>query len=146
MAKHSRCLYCNVTSETKALRQETGKIGGLGHGFYYCSDVCHDEIVSYNTRVNHESNRFLLLILGASFSFSPFLLLVFVTPYPSIFSSLSVAVPLILVGMVIIRYPFATPETLKFWGIRKSVAVLKRIGVILILSGIAAGIAISTLK
>lgn len=145
MVKQPRCLYCNTSAEISPLKQETGKIAGPGHVFYYCSEDCHHEIANYVQKVNAESNRFLLLILGAALSFLPFLLLVFLSIYHTIFTALSTAIPLILVGMVIIRYPFATPETVKFWGIRKSVAVLKRLGIILILSGIVSGIAISTL-
>lgn len=127
------------------LKQETGRIAGLAHGFCYCSETCHHEIVSYAQRIYNESNRFLLLILGSVLSFLPLLLLVFLTPYQHIFSALATAIPLILVGLVIIRYPFATPETVGFWGIRNSIRLAKRVGVIMILAGLSAGIAIPLL-
>jgi YHS domain-containing protein len=142
MAKQFRCLYCNASAETSPLKQETGKIAGLGHGFYFCSESCHHEIVHYAQKVNSESNRFLLLILGSSLSFLPFLLLVFLTPYHTLFSALATAMPLLLVGLVIIRYPFVTPETIKFWGIRKSIAVAKKAGIVMIIAGAIATAAI----
>jgi len=133
-----RCLYCNKSGETSLIRQETVKIAGSNHKFYYCCDRCHHEIVNYIQKVNDASNQFLLLILGAALSFLPFLLLVFLTPYHTVFSALATAMPLILVGLVIIRYPFVTPETIKFWGIRKSLTVAKRAGIGMIISGVAA--------
>ncbi len=138
MAKQLRCLYCNTSAEKSLLRQEAGKIAGFSHKFYYCSDGCQHEIVNYIQKVNDASNQFLLLILGAALSFLPFLLLVFLTPYHTVFTALATAIPLILVGLVIIRYPFVTPETIKFWGIRKSVTVAKRTGIGMIISGVAA--------
>lgn len=135
-------MYCNKSTEISPLKQETGKIARPGHGFYYCSDGCHQEIVNYVDRVDRESNRFLLLILGAVLSFLPFLLLIFLTPYRTVFSSLATAMPLILVGLVIIRYPFVTPETINFWGIRRSIAVAKKAGIGMIIIGVAAAAAI----
>jgi hypothetical protein len=146
MAKLSRCLYCNTGSDTITLNREKEKIAGLEKGFNYCSEACHAEILNYAARVNHESNRFLLLISGAALSFLPFLLLTLLTPYSGLFSALTTATPLILVGLVIIRYPFATPETVRYWGIRKSIFVLKRMGVVMILLGIAALTAIVILN
>ncbi len=146
MQKVPRCLYCNAGSETTALKQETEKIAGLDKGFHYCSDACHQGIVTYAATVSHESNRFLLLILGAAFSFIPFVLLALLTPYHGVISSLAIAMPLILVGLVITRYPFVTPETIRFWGIRKSVAVAKRLGVGMILLGVSAAVVLWLLR
>ena len=98
--------------------------------------------MNYAQRVNKESNRFLLLMTGAALSFLPFLLLVFLTPCHILFSALATALPLILVGLVIIRYPFVTPETIRFWGIRKSIAVAKKSGIGMIIAGVIAASAI----
>lgn len=140
--KH-RCLYCNKGSDETALFVNQQKVPGFAVSKYlYCSETCHNEVLLYEKWVNEKSTRFLVLILGAALSFLPFTLLVFLTPYSKLFAALSTALPLILAGIVIYFYPFATPETVRMWGIRKSLRVLKWLSFILIFTGFAFGIVV----
>jgi hypothetical protein len=143
MKPQPRCLYCNKGSDETALFVNQEKHTGFAaSNHYYCSETCHNDAILYEKRVNEKSTRFLVLILGAALSFLPFMLMAFLTPFSKLFASLSTAFPLILVGIVIYIYPFSTPETLKLWGIRKSLRVLKWLSYILVFAGLAFGLVV----
>lgn len=135
-----RCLYCNKSSAAAPLTESTTKLTGFASsGYYYCSEACHEGILQFDKRVKENSARFLVLITVSALSFIPLLVLSFLSEYGSVFIPLSCALPLICIGIVLIMYPFATPETNNWWGIRKSIKVVKRSGYALVLCGAVCG-------
>ncbi|HNX43638.1 MAG TPA: hypothetical protein PLJ84_04585 [Bacteroidales bacterium] len=135
-----KCLYCNKSSAVAPLSESKTKLTGFASsGYYYCGEACHEEILQFDKRVKEKSARFLILMAVSALSYIPLMILSFLSAYGNIFMSLSIASPLVFIGIVMIVYPFATPETNRMWGIRKSITVIKRLGYALAFSGVVAG-------
>ena len=135
-----KCLYCNKSSAAVSLSEGKTKLTGFASsGYYYCCEACHEEILQFDKRVKEKSARFLILMAVSALSYIPLMILSFLSAYGNIFMPLSIASPLVFIGIVMIVYPFATPETNHMWGIRKSITVIKRSGYALVFSGVVAG-------
>lgn len=79
--------------------------------------------------------RFLFLILIVILVFIVFPMLAMILNEKRLLC-LAFGVPTFLLGMVLFKYPFATPETTHKWGLKRSVTTLKIIGITLIIIGI----------
>jgi len=97
---------------------------------HYCSSECHNEIMDYSSFVNENAGRFLwfitvIVILNIVLPLVLTFIIIPAVPFASAFL-------LSLLGLIIFIYPIATPETNQMMGIRKSVRLVKRIELSLI--------------
>jgi len=132
----STCINCNKKDANINFQVYTWN--GLGKSnvdFVCCSEECKKEVEEFSEYVNKNAVKFLILILSGAFSFVPFLFLgVFIKN--NIFGIMSMSCPLIIIGITVIKYPFSTPETNSFFGIRKTIKLTRIIGIIFIVISI----------
>lgn len=111
---------------------------GLGREnveFYYCSETCKEEIEKFSDYVNKNAAKFLRIIVLVLFTmiFSPVIQIV---TKNELYVLLTIYVATVLLGATIIKYPFATPQTNQWMGIRKAVLVARILGVVIMLGSI----------
>jgi hypothetical protein len=130
------CSYCTKD------KTENKIIVNTWHGtvrkdvtFYYCCEDCKHHIEEYAKALNKQVKQFLYLILTVVMTF---ILLPAVTALLKDQTLIFIAfgVPAFLLGIVLFKYPFATPESNSKWGIKKSIKVLKSFGITLMFIGI----------
>ena len=106
-----KCRYCNVASENE-----------------FCSEACTMRSMEFQKYVDRYSRLFLILILG------PILLMI---PGFVFFDYVLVFLAMItfITGATTIVFPFATPETVSMWGLKKSILAVRWGGLVLLLMG-----------
>lgn len=131
-----KCSYCNKDDAENQMTLRTW-VGSRQENalFYYCSESCKNAIEEFSIYVNNNVKRFLYLILIVILAFIIFPLLAFVFKEKQILF-LGFSIPIFILGIVIRKYPFATPETSNKWGLKRSITVMKYIGIVLITLGI----------
>ena len=96
--------------------------------FYYCSGECKTQIENFSKALNKQVKQFLYLILVVVLSFIVFPVLGFLFSAKNFFF-ISFGIPLICLGVVLFKNPFATPESTRGFGIKKSQKLLRSIGI-----------------
>ena len=133
----SRCSYCNNESSTDTMVLNTWNGAGKEKvTFQYCSEECKDQIVKFADYANKNSKKFLifvsldllslilLLVMSIAFNDKKDLLFAFF-------------VPILFLGIILFKYPFATPFTNTKLGLKKSISILKIIGISLSVVGLS---------
>ena len=104
-------------------------------------EKCKNEVKKFTEFVNKNAIKFLMLIGIAVFSCIPFTILQVVTDN-KIWAVIEMLVMLVGIGLVIIKYPFATPQTNELFGLRKSIKITKGIGIVCVIMGIVSAVLI----
>lgn len=88
----------------------------------FCSQECEKTYNDFDTHVKKWTAPFLILV---------FLPLLFMIPAFVFFDYFLVFFGLMLLslGIIMIIFPFATPETISMWGLKRSIKVVRYLGV-----------------
>ena len=131
----SKCSYCNKDSAQNKITLSTWNGTGPGNvTYYFCSEGCKAEIVSLAGLLKKKARMFLFLLLTVVLLFVAFpLLAILVNKKELIY--LAFGVPAFLFGLILFKYPFATPETNSKWGLKKSIRFIKSAGLIFMAFG-----------
>ena len=118
----SKCAYCNKADVDSRVSINTWDgLGRRDQDFYYCSDVCRREIEDFSEYANQNAKRFLVFVGVTVLS------MVFSNGLPG-YASLIVNVSGLLLGILLIKYPFANPMTEQLLGIKKAVQLVRFFG------------------
>lgn len=130
--KANRCAYCNKDAVEK-LPLDLG-IGSAN--LHYCSESCKDEITKYIEEVKRYKGLFLGLILGSILIMVLVNGIIIAINQNPRLMALTTCVAVGIVGITIIIFPFSTPETVRWLGIKKARIVTRILGLILIVVGL----------
>jgi predicted nucleic acid-binding Zn ribbon protein len=131
----AKCSYCNQKSgDSKMVINTWDGTTRRDVTFYYCSEECKIQVEEFSKRLNKQSKQFLLLISVLVLAFIVLPVLTSLFSDKNLFF-ISFGIPLICLGVVLFKNPFATPESTRSLGIKKSQKLLKMIGIILIFVG-----------
>jgi uncharacterized membrane protein len=139
----SLCINCNKKEAKISLEvQRWTRLNKKKVQLNCCSEECKNEVVIFSKYVNENATKFMIfMILGC--------LLLILLPILShifnyeIFVPISIMLACSFLGLVVIKYPFATPETIEAFGRRTAVKLAKILGlIIIIIIGIATSIII----
>jgi hypothetical protein len=136
----SKCSYCNKRdAEIKIILDTWNGTNRKKITYFVCSDECKTQLELFSGYVNKHVNKFissiLIVILVLIISLC---LMVYLNNIRLLILIYSVCIA--LMGSVFYRYPFATPETCQKYGLRKSIYIIKNIGMGLIITGILGGL------
>ncbi|PKM76909.1 MAG: hypothetical protein CVU90_10045 [Firmicutes bacterium HGW-Firmicutes-15] len=127
----TKCAYCNKSDvESRVSINTWDGLGRRDQDFYYCSDVCLREIEDFSEYVNQNAKRFLVFVGVIVLS------MVFSNGLPGN-ASLIVSIAGLILGILLIKYPFATPLTNQWLGIKKAVLIVRGLGFGIALSEVA---------
>lgn len=126
-----RCIWCN--SRDKQMREirviVRDRFGMHPHEerFLVCSLDCEQHFTKFAAYARRFVPLFLGFILGCVLilMFSPIFLPPKILPLFFVYA-----------GVVILIFPFATPETVKIFGVRKSIMMVRGVSIFLIIIGI----------
>jgi len=97
----------------------------------------HEAILhSFLDDVKNNTNRFLMAVIGLPIITLFVVIIQLVTGRPDLELILTVAVMIVLTGAAFWRYPFATPYTVKKYGISKSIKIIRIVAVVTMISGV----------
>ncbi|MGE5404266.1 MAG: hypothetical protein ACM3PP_04945 [Candidatus Saccharibacteria bacterium] len=126
----NKCSYCNKAgAENKITLNTWSGIGKANRDFYYCSETCRQGIESFADFVNKNANLFIMVVTLSVLAMS-FMSVFF------LYSLLAVGCITIFLGLFIIKYPFATPQTNGWLGIKRAVGLTRILGAVLGVVGI----------
>ena len=122
-----KCIYCKEETERTVSYVGFDGISKQEITNYCCSDEHYQEIIKFNNYVNKNGVKFIVLVLILSLSTCATIPLAFYI------KNLYIAVlvgylPIFLLATVIVKYPFATPETNQKFGMEKTIKKTKTIG------------------
>ncbi len=126
-----KCSYCNkADAENRASINIWNGIGESNQDFYYCSDVCRKSIEDFAEYENRNATRFLILIVITV------LTMVMANGLLPDLALLIVNIATFVLGIILLKYPFATPLTNQWLGIQKAVWLVRILGVLIGLLGL----------
>lgn len=123
-----KCFYCgNETTDTISFEGIEG-IEKKQMVQYCCSNEHEEEIVKFNLFVNKNYKKFFTFMIILSLSVA------ITTPLAFFVNNLMLGgfiavLPIFLIGLVIYKYPFATPQTNSKHGLKQAIKITKRIGI-----------------
>lgn len=119
----TKCIYCNhKTDDCKSV--SIGK-----ESFLYCCDECKDKTISF---VNYANRTVIFFIIGI---ISTVILALLPILIPSIVYPLT-TIGVVVLGITAIVFPFSTPQTIGLLGIKKSIIVVRIVGMVLIIAAL----------
>lgn len=127
----NKCVYCK-----KIAAEEIPVDVIIGSGeLHYCSETCKNETKKYIEAVNKHKGLFLGLTLGSTLAMVLVngIIIGFNLRTQLMTSTTSMAV--IVIGIAIIIFPFSTPQTVQWLGIKKAKTVARILGLLLIVLG-----------
>ena len=132
----SKCSYCNKDfAESKITINAWNGTGYVNVTYFFCSEDCKNEIINSSNKVRNKAVLFLVLLIPVVLTFILFPALAILLKMKG-FIYLAFGIPIFLLGFVLFKYPFATPETNDKWGLKKSIRRLKYTGFILMAFGV----------
>ena len=114
-----RCVYCNRKSVNIA--DFSVELSGESEKHKGCSEKCISKATSYLSYVNRYTKLFWLIMVLA-------LLLAFA----GVFFPIPTSLGILLLGVIVIVFPFATPQTVYIFGIMLSKVIVRTIGLVVI--------------
>lgn len=104
---------------------------------FYVLPEYEQKLRDFNKRLIKNGRLFLTLIIGLTL-FLPFIALIGMAfSFSGSIILISVGIITSLIGVVIILFPFATPETVKWIGLKKAITTARVTGIFTVLLGIA---------
>lgn len=137
-SKNQKCIWSGKRSpKVKPVTLDTlDRFAQPAQKTVYVLPEYEDELQQFNETFVHQGKTFLFLILTIS-------LLTVIVPLGLLFISgnenlvlAAVGILVSLLGMLVIIFPFTTPETIHWLGIKKSIILMRALGVLTILIGI----------
>ncbi len=98
-----------------------------------CSDECRGKLTKYKERVEKNKIKFAILLLGY---FIIYMVLLLMEAGSARFPYTSFSWLFGVLGIILVIFPFVTPQTIKLIGVRKSVIFIRIIGICLIIVGL----------
>lgn len=93
--------------------------------FRFCSEHCEEKFKVFIKDVEKNKNKFLLMLFG---SLIIYIIGTVMLSKIEIYQNFFAVGYFILLGLILIRYPYGTPETNKFLGIKKTINLIRGIG------------------
>lgn len=96
-----------------------------------CSEECRGKLTKYKERVEKNKIKFSLFLLGYFIIYMILLLVEESRGFPYIAFSWLFGI----LGFILVIFPFATPQTIKLIGVRKSVILIRVMGICFMIIG-----------
>ncbi len=135
--KHTKCSWCNKLLPGEELQQSILQSSQNKIAYRMCSDKCLKQTEQFVRYIDSYGKRFLIMIGVVVFAYI-ILTVLSILLKSDIMFAVALAVPTFLLGVTMYKYPFATPETVEYWGFRKSIRVVRMLGIIIMIAGFTA--------
>ncbi|NLD47743.1 MAG: hypothetical protein GX660_11165 [Clostridiaceae bacterium] len=135
----SKCSYCGNEAKDKMVLNTYNGVGKDNLEFYYCNEEHKKEIEEFSEYVNKNAMKFIVAVLIDMFVLTVAVPVSFALKNVYINILLTI-IPLIVLGILINKYPFATPDTNRKLGIKKAVKITKIAGKVVTAGAILAAI------
>lgn len=125
-----KCLYCNRETDNSIMINGFDGFDKKEQIVFCCCSEHAEEINKYNSFANKNGKKFIAFMSLISISVCIMIPLAFMIN--NLIISLVIGfLPIILLGQLLIHYPFTTPTSTRKVGIKQSVTKAKKIGVLL---------------
>lgn len=129
-----KCIWCNKKLEKEEVEKNLYFRKEINEeGVRFCSEECKDEYMKFCKDVEKNKNKFLAIIFG---SLVIYIIGVIALNNFTKYQDFIAGGYFILLGAILIRYPYGTPETNKALGIKKTIKLIRIMGAICILGSI----------
>ncbi len=135
--KNTNCSWCNKQLTPEHLKQITPVSINNHSSYKICSVECRIQTEQFIRYADTNGKRFLIMIGVVVLAYIVLTILTILLKY-EIMIAFALGIPTFLLGATLYKYPFATPETIGYWGFRKSIKVGRISGIIIMIAGIAA--------
>lgn len=127
----NKCVYCK-----KIAVEEIPVDATVGSGeLHYCSNTCKDETKKYIEAVNKHKGLFLGLTLGITLAMVLVNGIIITFNLRTQLITFTTSMAVIVIGITIIIFPFSTPQTVQWLGIKQAKTATRILGLLLIVLG-----------
>lgn len=138
----AKCSYCGKETKDKITINTFHGVGKEKVDFYYCSEEHKKYIEEFTEYVNKNAIIFIVSILLDVMVLPTVGIIVGATLKNDYISAVSLIIMGMLLGLLIYRYPFATPTTNNGLGLKKSIKLTKTIGIGIFIVSVIVGISV----
>ncbi|AEV66885.1 hypothetical protein [Acetivibrio clariflavus] len=140
-----KCSYYGNEAKQRMVLNTYSGVSKDNLQFYYCNEEHKREIEKFAEYVNKNGMKFIILML------IDLLVLTIAVPVGFALKNIYVnavltIIPLVILGFLINKYPFATPDTNRKLGIKKAVKITKIMGKVITIGAILAGVVLVILE
>ena len=140
-----KCSYYGNEAKQRMVLNTYSGVSKDNLQFYYCNEEHKREIEKFAEYVNKNGMKFIILML------IDLLVLTIAVPVGFALKNIYVnavltIIPLVILGFLINKYTFATPDTNRKLGIKKAVKITKIMGKVITIGAILAGVVLVILE
>lgn len=137
VSSQHRCIWSGVESSRvkKVTLSTVDRIAKSTTQTFYVLPEHEEKLRRFNHNLVKYGRMFLVLIIGFCLMLPVAVLTVLAFSLPDAWVLISTGVITMLLGLTVIRFPFSTPETIQWLGIKKSIHVTRTIGLLTISLG-----------
>jgi len=133
VAPGHKCVYCKRIADENIL---VDLVIGSGE-LHYCSETCKYETKKHIEAVNKHKGLFLGLTLGTTLAMVLVNGLIIAFNLRTQLMTLTTSGAVAIIGIAIIIFPFSTPQTVQWLGVKNAKAVARILGLLLIVLGLS---------
>lgn len=129
-----KCIWCGKKLDKKEVEKNLYYTEiEWNESFRFCSEHCEERFKVFMKDVEKNKNKFLLALFG---SLIIYVIGIIILSKMEIYQNFFAAGYFTLLGLILIRYPYGTPETNKFLGIKRTINLIRGMGVLCILGSV----------
>ncbi|WP_297631533.1 hypothetical protein [uncultured Clostridium sp.] len=129
-----KCIWCGKKLDKDEVQKNLYYTeSNWSESFRFCSEPCEEKFKIFMKDVEKNKNKFLIALFG---SLAVYVIGIIVLSNVEVYQNFFAIGYFILLGLILIRYPYGTPETNKFIGIKKTINLIRGMGVLCILGSL----------
>lgn len=135
-----KCIWCGKRLDNDEIEKNIYyREFDMDESFYFCCENCKKDFIRYLNDVEKNKNKFLVGLVGLVFIYVVLNIVVSILKFEILSKGILIAFGC-LFGILLIRFPYGTPETNKWIGIKNTIKVIRVMAIFIISASIIFGL------
>lgn len=135
-----KCIWCGKRLDNDEIEKNIYyREFDMDESFYFCCENCKKDFIRYLNDVEKNKNKFLVGLFGLVFIYVVLNIVVSILKFEILSKGILIAFGC-LFGILLIRFPYGTPETNKWIGIKNTIKVIRVMAIFIISASIIFGL------
>ncbi|WP_436513349.1 hypothetical protein [Clostridium thermobutyricum] len=135
-----KCIWCGKRLDNDEIEKNIYyRELDMDESFHFCCENCKKDFIRYLNDVEKNKNKFLVGLFGLVFIYVVLNIVVSILKFEILSKGILIAFGC-LFGILLIRFPYGTPETNKWIGIKNTIKVIRVMAIFIILASIIFGL------
>lgn len=135
-----KCIWCGKRLDNDEIEKNIYyREFDMDKSFHFCCENCKKDFIRYLNDVEKNKNKFLVGLFGLVFIYVVLNIVVSILKFEILSKGILIAFGC-LFGILLIRFPYGTPETNKWIGIKNTIKVIRVMAIFIISASIIFGL------